>query len=287
MKASLDCIPCLFSQALRAARAATDDEEKQRQVLAELGTMLPHLSWNSSPPETGKLVYGMVKRITGNIDPYQEQKRESTRQALRLYPSLQKTIQQSADPLWAAITIAAAGNVIDLGFRPTYDIRAAVEDARREDFAICDYPLFKAALRRAGKVLYIGDNAGETVFDRLLIEQLEVPVTYVVRETPVINDATIEDAVQAGLDKVAAVVSSGCEAPGIVLRFCSQEFKQLLQGTALVLAKGQGSYEGLSEEGLSAFFLLKAKCDVIAQHLGIATGAFVLKGVNIEPAAEG
>jgi len=280
MKSYLDCIPCFFTQALRAGRIATDDEQLLKRILDELGAMLSQVSLESTPPETGRLIYRMVREITGNADPFRELKRESTQQALALYPSLKRTIEESNDNLLTAIRIAIAGNVIDFGASATFDIDTAIDEALEKDFAICDYSAFKSNLKASKRVLYIGDNAGETVFDRLLIEQMKKPVVYVVRETPVINDATAEDAVQAGIDKVATIVSSGTDAPGTIPSICSSEFRQMLDRSEFIIAKGQGNYEGLSEEYRLIFFLLMAKCRIIADDIGVAKDDIVLKGIN-------
>lgn len=281
MKTFIDCIPCFFEQALRAGRAATDDEQLVRQILNELGLMLNRISFDSTPPEIGMLVYRKVREITGNIDPYREQKRESTKQTLSLYPSLKKAIEESDDSLLTAIRIAIAGNVIDFGPTASFDIKKTAEEVLEQDFAINDYQAFKRRLDKADRILYIGDNAGETVFDKLLIEQMNKPVTYVVREMPVINDATAEDAIQAGLDKVADIISSGSDAPGVIPAICSPEFIEILNNADFIIAKGQGNYEGLSNEDLTIFFLLKAKCKIIANDIGVAKGDIVLKGINI------
>ena len=129
--------------------------------------------------------------------------------------------------------------------------------------------------------MYIGDNAGECVFDRILIEEMKKPVIYVVRDMPIINDATYEDAVQAGIDKVATILSSGTDAPGTILKTCSAEFKNVYKNSKLIISKGQGNYEALSNERRPIFFLLKAKCDVIADDIGISKGDILLKGINI------
>ena len=280
MKSYLDCIPCFFEQALRAGRIATDDEQVLKQLMDELGKRLHQISLDNTPPETGRLIYRIVREITGNSDPFQELKHQSTREALALYPSLKRTIEESDDSLLTAIRIAIAGNVIDFGASATFDIETAIKEALENDFAICDYSAFKDKLAETEEILYIGDNAGETVFDRLLIEQMNKPVTYVVREKPVINDATIEDAVQAGLDQVATIVSSGTDAPGAVLNTCSPEFREMLNQSTFTIAKGQGNYEGLSSEDYSIFFLLKAKCQIIANDIGVIKGDIILKGMN-------
>lgn len=280
MKAYLDCIPCFFQQALRAARIATDDAGQHKQILDELGSMLSDIPLENTPPETGRLIYRMVRQITGNPDPFQQLKREATEHALEMYPAMKQMIGESEDSLLTAIRIAIAGNVIDFGPSADFDIDKTLKEVMRREFAICDYMSFRRRLAMSERVLYIGDNAGETVFDRLLIEQLNRPVVYVVRETPVINDATLDDALRAGIDKVAMIVSSGTEAPGTVLSTCSPEFLRMLNESTFTIAKGQGNYEGLSDAGHPVFFLLMAKCRIIANDIGVTRGDFLLKGVN-------
>lgn len=280
MKTYLDCIPCFFEQALRAGRIATNNEKLLKHLLDELGLMLNSISLESSPPETGRLIYQKVSEITGNPDPFRELKHENTQQALDLYPSLKEIINKSSDSLLTAIRIAIAGNVIDFGANASFDIDKAIKETLKKDFSIFDYTAFKRFLAKSKQVLYIGDNAGETVFDRLLIEQMNKPVIYVVRETPVINDATFDDAVEAGIDKVATIMSSGTDAPGTILSTCSPEFKQILDQSEFVIAKGQGNYEALSNENRSIFFLLKVKCKIIADDIGVAKGDILLRGIN-------
>ncbi len=277
MKTYLECIPCFFGQALRAGRASTDDEAKIKRLLDELGAKLSDISLDSTPPETGRLLHRMVREITGNPDPFREIKHRCTEQALTLYPSMKQTIQQSGDRLLAAIRMAVAGNIIDFGASANFDVEQTIEETLTKEFAIFDYRAFKAALDRTDRILYIGDNAGETVFDRLLIEEMGKPVTYAVRGVPVINDAVIEDAVQAGLDKVATVVSSGTDAPGTILKTCSPEFRRLVAESDLIIAKGQGNFEALSGEDLPIFFILKIKCRIIAKDLGLERGDIILK----------
>ena len=277
MKTYLDCIPCFLSQALRAARMATEDEKKIKKVLDEIGMMLPKIPLGSTPPESARLIYHKIAEVTGNSDPYRDIKRESTQKALSLYPALKRQVEKSDDRLLTAIRIAIAGNVIDFGANWDFDMETEVEEILEKDFAECDYNPFKYRLNQADEVLYIGDNAGECVFDRILIEEINKPVIYVVRNGPIINDATFEDAVQAGIDKVAAILSSGTDGPGTILETCSLEFKNVYKKAKLIISKGQGNYEALSNESRPIFFLLKAKCHVIAKDLGICEGDIVLK----------
>lgn len=277
MKTYLDCFPCFLSQALRAARIATDDEKKIKKVLDEVGMMLRDIPIESTPPESGRLIYHKINEITGNPDPYKSIKNESTEKALYLYPSLKSKVQKSSDRLLTAIRVAIAGNVIDFGANWQFDLKKEIEEVMDKDFAICDYREFKNRLDKANEILYIGDNAGECVFDRVLIEEIDKPVTYVVRDMPIINDATYEDAVQAGLDKITTIISSGTDAPGTVLKTCSPEFKEIYDNSRFIISKGQGNYEVLSNEKRPIFFLLKAKCRVIANDIGIHEGDIVLK----------
>ena len=281
MKTYLDCIPCFFNQALRAGRIATNDEEKIKRILDEIGMVLKDIPLESTPPETGRLIYEKVREITGNRDPYKEIKIEITQKALSLYPSLKEKIKQSDDTLLSAIRIAVAGNVIDFGVNRNFDIESEIYEVCKKDFAIYDYKEFRECLDKADEVLFIGDNAGESVFDKLLIEELKRPVIYVVRDEPVINDVTYEDALLAGIDQVATIISSGTNAPGAVLTTCSDEFKRIYNDAQCVISKGQGNYEGLSDEKKAIFFMLKAKCYVIANDIGVNEGDIVLKGINV------
>jgi uncharacterized protein with ATP-grasp and redox domains len=281
MRTYLDCIPCFFNQALRAGRIATGDETKLKMLLDEIGTMLSDIPLESTPPETGMRIYEKVREITGVFDPYKELKRESTEKALTLYPTLKSKIEKSNDKLLTAIRIAIAGNVIDFGVNRNFDIEEEIDMVLKQDFAIFDYDKFKHYSDKTNEILYIGDNAGESVFDRILIEEMKKPTIYVVRAMPVINDVTYEDAVQAGIDKVASILSSGTSAPGTVFETCNAEFKEIYKKSEFVISKGQGNYEGLSDESHPVFFLLKAKCRVIADDIGVNEGDIVLKGMNV------
>jgi len=277
VKTYLDCFPCFLRQALEAARMAGADEERQRLILDRTMALLQDASLESKPPEIGDGVHRIVRQLTGDDDPYAAVKAESTREALRLYPRLKALVAEDGDRLERAIRIAIAGNVIDFATGADFDIKEGLERILNQPFAINDIAAFRKALSEARSVLYLGDNAGETVFDRMLIEALDVPVIYAVKGGPIINDATVDDALAAGLDEVAEVVSTGSDAPGTILSRCSAEFRALYERAELVIAKGQANYETLSGEGGRLFFLLKVKCPVIARDIGAPVGSIVLK----------
>ena len=281
MRTYLDCLPCFLAQALRAGRMATDDEKKIKRLLDEVGMALSEIPLECTPPEAGILIYGKVREISGVLDPYREMKIENTEKALSLYPQLKKRVRESSDPLLMAIRIAIAGNVIDFGVHENFNIEEEIEETLLKEFAIFQYESFKERLSRVDEILYLGDNAGESVFDKILIEELKKPVIYAVREIPVINDVTWDDALSAGLDEVATIISSGTNAPGTILKTCSSEFMEIYENSEMVISKGQGNYEALSEDSRPIFFLLKAKCHVIASDLGVKVGDIVLKGINV------
>ncbi|HHJ10111.1 MAG TPA: DUF89 family protein [Bacteroidetes bacterium] len=277
MKNYLDCIPCFMSQALRAGKTAGLEDKQIKKLLDEVGMMISDIPMESSPPETGAVIYQKIREITGIDDPFLSIKQKNTREALDMYPELRQLVRRSDDPLLMAIRLAIAGNVIDFGVNKAFNLQKDIEQILSQDFAIFDYDSFRESLRKTEKVYYLGDNAGESVFDRILIEELHKPVVFVVREIPVINDVTRADAIMAGLDKVAEIVSSGSTAPGNVPALCDPSFMETLYQADMIISKGQGNYEGLSDEPIPVFFLLKVKCHVIARDLGVTENSIVLK----------
>lgn len=277
MKTYLDCIPCFMNQALRAGRIITDNEQKIKKILDEVGDTVKNIPMRSTPVENGEIVYRKIRQITGIFDPYKKIKQKSIQEAKQMYSSLKKIIQQSSEPLETAIRIAIAGNVIDFAIDRKYDLKKDVNKILKQDFAFFDYQKFKNDLSNAEYVLYIGDNAGESVFDKLLIETIAKKTYYAVREIPVINDVVKQDAIDSGLSEVSDIISSGCNAPGTILNLCNDDFLFLFEKAPLIISKGQGNYEGLSDENRSIYFLLKAKCKIIAKDINVPKGSIILK----------
>jgi len=276
MKAALECFPCFFTQILKTARLLSLTEEQIREAIARFSRRLSELSSHATPAGIGRELYLILSDISGVYDPYLEIKKRCTELALEIYPKMKNRVRRAQDPLKEALRIAVAGNFIDFGTTERVNLKSGMKEILKEDFVIDDYPRLKDSLQEAQQVVMLGDNAGETVFDRILIEELDVPVQYVVREAPMINDAVRADAEMAGIDQVAQIVSSGCVAPGTIREFCSPEFWQSLHQAELIISKGQGNYEGLSDEPLPIYFLLKAKCSAVAREIGVAQGRIVL-----------
>ena len=197
---------------------------------------------------------------------------------MTLYPQLKELVTRSADPLDMALRISIAGNMIDFGVREQiYDLAGEVQEILSQPLYLDDTKALRGQLNNADFVLFLADNAGETVFDRVLIETLSLPVIYVVKGGPILNDAITADAVAAGLDQCATIINNGMDAPGTILSLCSDEFLQVFNRAHLVIAKGQANYETLSEAGAKVFCLLQVKCPVIAEDIGAPVGSISVR----------
>lgn len=252
------------------------NEQKIRDILVDFGHSLSRIPPEAIPPEIGRDAYNLISKKTGIPDLFANIKKETTQKALSLYPKLKERVASSKDRLATAARMAIAGNVIDFGVNADFDLDRDLEALLSQELAVDHFPAFHMAVKKARNILFIADNAGETVFDRLLIEEMNLPVVYAVREKPIINDATYQDALEAGIDQVAEIVSSGTDAPGTILGLCSEDFLQIFRAADLIISKGQGNYEGLSDETRPVFFLLKAKCSVIARDTGVKQGSLIL-----------
>jgi uncharacterized protein with ATP-grasp and redox domains len=276
MRAAPECYPCFLNQTIKTARLATNDPGRLKALLDEVSAALRSRPFDVPPPVISEDIYGIIARATGAVDPYRTLKRRCIRQALRIYPEVKRWAAARPDPLRAAVRAAIAGNVIDFGVAGEFDVAADVAALLDRPLAIDHYADFLKCLARARRVLYLGDNAGETVFDRILVEALDRPVDYAVRSAPIINDALAEDAEASGLSGPARIVESGCRTPGIVLSRSAPAFRRLFNAADLIISKGQGNFESLSESGRPIFFLLKVKCGVVARLARVPEGSLVL-----------
>jgi len=283
MRTFFDCIPCFVRQALDSARRSTEDEALHEQVLRETLRAISDMDLRESPPAMGHRIHRFIRERVGERDPYREMKDRSNRLALELYPALELRVERSSDPLETAARLAIAGNVMDVAVKGTVDRTNVTEEI--ENALTCpldgDIGAFTSAVLEANSILYLTDNAGEIVLDRLLIERLPVEkVTVAVRGGPVINDATMVDARAAGITEVVDVIDNGADVPGTILDECSAAFRSRFDDADLIVAKGQGNYETLSDVEKRVFFLLKVKCPVIARDIGSEVGSLVLHSPN-------
>jgi uncharacterized protein with ATP-grasp and redox domains len=285
MKMELDCISCTVRQLMKTVRFVTEDPDLQRRVINKTFQFLEKASFEVPPPELASHIYRIIGDVTGNGDPYRKIKDEYNRSALRVYDELKSHIFESRDPFGTAARLAIAGNGIDYGTgQNPVSVRQVIEDMDTGEFHINHIDSLVRDLRQASKILYIADNAGEIVFDKLLIETIrefctngEVEITLVVRGKPVINDATMNDALDVGMDEVARVIDNGSDVPGTILKFSSSELRRCFEKSDLIISKGQGNYETLHAEEKLIYYLLIVKCPVTGGHLGATKGDFVLK----------
>ena len=220
MKTALECIPCFVRQAMEAVEMSATDDLQSEQLLRRLLHEIADADWAVMPVTIAQRVQRLVRDETGKADPYRPLKDRMNRIALDLLPALAKGARQHADPREAVVRLAIAGNLLDAGSK----VRLAPEDLSTRLNTVWDMPLvgsvtdlFRAA-DDARCILYLADNAGEIVFDRLLIEALPVEkITVVVRGAPVINDATLEDAETAGIPQIVPVIAKGSDAPGTLV----------------------------------------------------------------------
>lgn len=216
--------------------------------------------------------------LVGTFDPFVEEKENSNLVGLQLYEKYQPQVLNAENPFDMALRLAIAGNIMDYAASNSFDIQETINKVLRTTFAIDDSQLLYQKTKKAKKILYLGDNAGEIVFDKLFIETLDPnKVIFAVRNAPILNDVTLKDAEKVGLEKVAQVVSNGFNGPSTVLSQCSKEFLNIYASADLILSKGQGNFEGLMEENdTRLFFLLMTKCDVIAEKLNVEKGSFIV-----------
>lgn len=277
----LDCIPCFIRQSLDAARHATDDEYVHEQVVRGVLNLSKDLDMRQFPPIIGQQIHRLIRDLVGVDDPYHGIKQRFNDMALKLYAKMRHFIIESEDPLETAVRLAIAGNIIDFGVKSQFqenELEETINQCLSGEFSDGQLEVFRRAINEAEKILYLVDNAGEIVFDRLLIEQLPIDkITVAVKGSPVINDATMEDAVHAGLPQIVDVIDNGSDAPGTILQSCSRAFRDYFDKADLVIAKGQGNYETLSDVNKNIFFLLKAKCPVISQNIGCNIGEMILR----------
>lgn len=217
-------------------------------------------------------------QIIDNFDPFSEEKGLNNSVALKLYEQWKPKVLSAKDPFDLALRLAVAGNIMDYGANNNFNISETINQVLNASFAIDDALVLKNRISNAKNILYLGDNAGEVVFDRLFIETwMHHEVTYVVKGGPIINDVTLKDADEVEMGFVADVISNGYNAPSTVLSKSSKQFLELYRNADLIISKGQGNFEGLmNEHDPRIFFLLMAKCDVIAEILGVKKGSFIV-----------
>jgi uncharacterized protein with ATP-grasp and redox domains len=285
MTTTLDCVSCFVRQAVEATGFCVPDETARAVIVRRLLSNLAAADWNTTPVAVAQQLHRDIRLATGDADPYRALKERMNALALELLPCMRQSVRFEEDPRMAVVRMAVAGNLIDCGAKTGLSeggVRNALCQASREPLHGSVNDLFTAA-EGARRILFLADNAGEIVFDRVLIEALPTTkITVAVRGSPVLNDATLADAQVAGLTDLATVIPNGSDAPGTILEDCSDAFRRLYADSDLVIAKGQGNYESLNTNPKHIFFLLRVKCPLVAAQVGAPVGAMVMIERNRE-----
>ncbi|MGV1099224.1 damage-control phosphatase ARMT1 family protein [Thiovibrio sp. JS02] len=278
MQTHTACLPCLRKQAEYTLRLACPEPTRRSAIRAAVEEYLAGIDPALSPPENATGMYQLIAREARCPDPYAALKKKSNDLALALRARVRKEIRASADPLLAAIRFAVAGNIIDYGAHHDFDIKQTMDRCLHHDFAINDYTCFREELGKAEKIVFLADNCGEIVFDDLLIGEIGGNMLLAVKDSPIINDATLADVAACNIGQQYRVIGNGTACPGTPLDRCSREFLSRFQDADLIISKGQGNFETLSARAAPLYFLLTVKCGVVAGHLQELNGIRVKIG---------
>ena len=269
MKLYLECIPCYIRQVVDAAKMATDDKKLIECILRKSLIAASEFNYDNVGLLTRARIQNSIKGLLPDGDPYRVVKEKFNLICLELEEKLKRMIKESTDPFETSLRISLAGNIIDFGPKKGLGKEIILEEIKKaidQELDEGKIRLLKENIEKSKKILFIGDNTGEIVFDKIFIEGLpKKKISYVVRGGPTLNDSTIEDAEMIGLTKIVRVITTGLDMPAAILPLCSREFLSEYKKSDLVIAKGQGNYEALSDEDKNIFFLLKIKCPVIEE----------------------
>lgn len=256
----------------------------ERQHFFEIFNHVMARSGGQSNPEIYRTLSLEFCKIIGLDDPYFDEKKLSNAEALKLYDDWRMEVINGMNPFNIALRLSIAGNIMDFGADADFDIHKTIEKVMSSNFAIDHSIELEQSIKQAKNVLYLGDNAGEIVFDKLFIETFMHPhLTYAVRGGEALNDVLMLDAHDVGMELVADVISNGYNASSTILDKSSKEFLDVYKNADLIISKGQGNFEGLLDENDSRiFFLLMVKCDVIAEKIGVKKGSFVVYNQTIK-----
>jgi len=286
LETTIECIPCLIKQGIKTAKFLKKSEEISSNMLREILEMLSKENYNSSPPFLSKKIHGIIVKHTKTNDPYKEIKTHYNNKIMKMENVLKNKVLQTENKIFEAVKLAIAGNIIDFGTENELTeeiLKTHIEGIDQKEFKNNDFWKLYNNLKTANSILYIGDNCGEIVFDKILVEFIkkefpEIKVYFGVRGQPIINDITHIDAKEVGMDELAEIIDNGDGAPGIVMEDISDTYKKLFYDVDMIIAKGQGNYETLNEiERENLYFLFMAKCNVVADGLGVKTGTLMCK----------
>lgn len=274
-----DCITCFFEQANKLFIKHNIQDETARGLVLKLNKFIDdNRETTIAIPEASCFLHRLLKKELHHSDLYKKEKDDYNNLLMSLEEEIRTIIAESSDPFKTALHYALAGNIIDFGLPKSFDVFKALSSAVSTEPAINHSEQLLNELQKASLVLYLGDNTGEIVLDKLFIETINHPNLYfAVRGSNIINDATMKDARKVGMTEIAKVISNGYDAPSTIINKCSAGFKKIFNDADIIISKGQGNLEGLIDnKDKTIFFLLMTKCKVIAEKLGVQEGDVVI-----------
>lgn len=277
-----DCIPCILRMIISSLKKLPLDENSVTALYTEILEIpaLRGLQWNTTSAEVIEVAWKKIVKTVNSPDPFYAEKLSQNEKIMALYPFLEKMVNTAPDPLKRAVKLSILGNSMDLMVADTaLTIENSISEKIKAPVSNTNYSKFRQQLQTSRHLLIFGDNAGEIVFDKLLIETIkktyEIEVVFVVRSIPTLNDATLTEAKAVGIDQIAKVIENGIDGPlpGTLLRRCSNQVQDLVRQSDLIVSKGGGNFDTLDEErkhlNKNISFLLLSKCEPYYQHFGI------------------
>ena len=274
-----DCIPCILRMTITSLRKLPLDEDSVKALYTDIleNPALHGLDWDTTSVEVIEDIWKKIVKRVDTPDPFSLEKSNQNEKIMDLYPHLEKMVNTAADPLYMAVKLSILGNSMDLMVADTsVTIENSISEKVKVPLSDENYSKFRQQLKESKHLLIFGDNAGEIVFDKLLIETLkkihQLEITYVVRSVPTLNDATLKEAKSIGLDKIATVIENGIDGPlpGTLLSRCSSKVNDLVRQADLIISKGGGNFDTLDEErkhlNKNISFLLLSKCEPYCNH---------------------
>lgn len=278
MKMQPECVSCILEQVKTVTTMLGLDQQEKDAAMQDALNHLANADYEGCTPESMGNLWQVLLTHVKDADPYAQIKTQSNKEAEKMIPATREKIERADDPLTIALKYSIAGNLIDYGLKepvPLEEQNAQIDAIAHTPFSIDDSALLRQTLRKSKTLLYLGDNAGEIVFDKLLIETIrsmfpQLSIAFVVKGSPVLNDVTYREAREVGMQDVARILDNGDSSPGTVLPRTSEAFRQEFMAADVVLSKGQGNFESLGESGKeNLFFLFTAKCDSVCEEAGV------------------
>ncbi len=287
MKCAIECVPCFVDHALHVAKMVTNDLDKQKYIMRRALEEASKMDLDQTPPELARWVHAVIRETTGVEDAYQEIKDLSTEFALELLPQIRADLEKFGNTFENIVRFVISGNIIDFGADRHFKLDTAhkkILDVMHEPLNQPGLETLEKAMERAENILFLADNCGEAVIDRLFLELCPEKITLAVRGAPILNDITPREVPMSNLDNlVKKVIDTGDATPGTLVQHSKPEFVEAFNNADLIVAKGQGNYETLSETDRPIVFLLRVKCPKVAEDVGSAIGRLqvIPRNINI------